>query len=608
MDTFLSGKEIMICGDYSEKMFSYFDFTLAPALLYYIYIPLFTLLILLSYFILKKEVRSRKTIAVSGVSLSLASWVFFSIMTWSALPVALVHFSWQVSYLFEILFFIFVVYLAYLFYAEKDMPAKFKWIIFFLSAPVFLLASTPLLLEMFDITNCESVPGVLTYYVFFLQFLTIFFVGYFTFIAGKEKLHSYKDKKKTETFLLLSGLLILVVFFSLMLFISATTGIWEYESIGLIGAFILLVILGYSIARYQTFDLKVAGAEFFIIGILLLLFSMLFVRDVERLRYVILITFLLTSIIGFMLAKSVRNEMETIRKAEQLTRYLANANARLREIDKQKTEFVSVASHQLRGPIAAIKGYASMLTDGSFGAIPTPMEEPLGRILESGKRIALMVDDFLNVTRIEQGRMNYAMERHNLCDLVMSAIQELQILGEKKGLSFVFNCGEIDSHKNPVWIIGDEGKLQQVFSNIVDNAIKYTPEGSITFSLRILSDHNAINISIKDTGIGIPKEDQEKLFHKFNRASNANEATVYGTGLGLYIAKEIIKAHNGWIHISSEGKGKGTEFTIELPLAPIEKESEKTEREEKESEKKRIHDAAEKKNKEKIKSSDIHSL
>jgi signal transduction histidine kinase len=236
----------------------------------------------------------------------------------------------------------------------------------------------------------------------------------------------------------------------------------------------------------------------------------------------------------------------------------------LRELDKQKTEFVSVASHQLRSPIAAIKGYTSMIVEGSFGDVPDTLREPLSRILESGKRIALMVDDFLNVTRIEQGRMTYAMEKHNICDLIHEAIEELRVIGEKKGLAFNLGCKDFEN--TPVFIRADSGKLKQVFSNIVDNAIKYTPAGSISVGIEVLPEHHAVLVRVKDTGIGIPPQDQDRLFHKFNRASNANTATVYGTGLGLYIAKEIVRAHNGWIHIHSDGEGKGTTFTIELPL------------------------------------------
>jgi signal transduction histidine kinase len=164
------------------------------------------------------------------------------------------------------------------------------------------------------------------------------------------------------------------------------------------------------------------------------------------------------------------------------------------------------------------------------------------------------------VSRIEQGRMSYRMERINLVELVDVVYQEQRLSAEKNGLACTY-----DTPSGPVWVMGDAGKLKQIFSNLIDNAIKYTPHGSVAIAVRSMTNHRAALVEIKDTGIGIAAHDQEQLFHKFKRATNANEANVYGTGLGLYVAKEIIRAHKGWIHIASPGKGKGSTFSVELP-------------------------------------------
>jgi len=323
------------------------------------------------------------------------------------------------------------------------------------------------------------------------------------------------------------------------------------------------LLFGYGSVRHGMFNIKAIGSELLVAFILaVLLVEMLLARtDIE---YLFRAMFLfVVGILSYLLIRSIHIEIENREKGERLARYLANANARLRELDRQKTEFVSVASHQLRSPIAAIKGYTSLMLDGSYGKVPKGLELPLGRILESGQRMTLMVDDFLDVTRIEQGRMSYSMKRHDLNELVGSVVDELRVIAEKKGLTFKFLCRA----GKPVWVTADEGKLKQIFSNLIDNAIKYTPEGSVTVEIECLKTNHAALVKINDNGIGIAPEERDKLFHKFNRASNANKASVYGTGLGLYIAKDIIKAHNGWIHVSSPGIGKGSTFTVELPLA-----------------------------------------
>jgi len=569
MSEIFHGSAVQVCVDASPGFLGLFDFSIAPVLLYYMYVPMMLLLLVVAVFVYRKKQENNGAIGLVALNLSFAAWILISIIAWIALPVELVHLAWQFTYLIEGMIYSFAVYLAYVFYYQKDMSPSLKYGIFFLWSPVLLLSSTPLLVQYFDIVWCEGVPGPLVSHVIHpLEILSILTVGYFfarSLIAWRR---SYKNKQKTETMVLVGSVFVAVAWFFSFLFFSSLTEQWGFEIFALLGVVISMIFIAYSISHFHTFKSKVFGVEFFVVGLFFLVFSLLFIREASIFRYVTGVTLVLVGVVGILLIRSIRNELATRQKGEQLTRYLANANARLRELDKQKTEFVSVASHQLRGPIAAIKGYSSMISDGSFGEIPERMQEPVARILDSGKRIALMVDDFLNVTRIEQGRMSYAMKRQDLCALVMSAIQELRILGEQKGLSFAFECDAAEKHAT--WVMADEGKLQQVFSNLVDNAIKYTPQGSITLTLHIKKDQRAVLISIKDTGIGIPKDEQEKMFHKFNRASNANTATVYGTGLGLYIAKEIVKAHNGWIHISSEGEGKGTEFTVELPLAPEE--------------------------------------
>lgn len=279
-------------------------------------------------------------------------------------------------------------------------------------------------------------------------------------------------------------------------------------------------------------------------------------------RVVLAGTFCVGGMIGIELMRRIHTHVARRAKSEKLARYLANMNARLRDLDKQKTTFLSIATHQLRSPIAAITGYTSLIHDGSYGAVPKKLEEPLGRIFESGKRLALIVDDFLNVTRIEQGRMSYTMAQRNMAELVREAVEELRVIAKQKGLTLDLSVApDLDARVNM-----DASKIKQVLSNVIDNAIKYTPGGSVTVSVVRVDTHHAVMVEVRDTGIGIAPEEQSKLFQKFNRASNVSEVSVYGTGLGLYIAREIVRAHNGWIHLASAGVGKGSTFTIELPL------------------------------------------
>jgi len=325
---------------------------------------------------------------------------------------------------------------------------------------------------------------------------------------------------------------------------------------------VLLVLTAFHTNRFR---LRIIAIQTFVVYVAVASFVQIFLVDSAPLRVTSTIVSTFVVMFGVLVTHNTMVELQMREKGERLAKYLANANTRLRDLDKQKTEFVSIASHQLRGPIATIIGYTSLIQDGSYGPVNEKLNEPLSRIFESGRRISIMVDDFLNVTRIEQGLMLY---RKTLCDVngvVRTAVEESRPIAEKHGLSVTYTPFTEDQ----VMLLADQTKLALVFQNLIDNAIKFTPSGSISVSLQESDTHDRIFVTFSDTGVGISHEDISNLFTKFNRASNANTASVYGAGLGLYIAREIIKAHDGWIHVSSGGLGHGATLTIELPVLTV---------------------------------------
>ncbi len=251
--------------------------------------------------------------------------------------------------------------------------------------------------------------------------------------------------------------------------------------------------------------------------------------------------------------------VEQRQKLERLSAELSLANDKLKELDKLKTEFLSLATHQLRSPLTAIKGYASLILDGTYGVFPDLLKEPLSRIFQSTQNLAKVIEDFLNVSKIEQGGLRYQFEKLDLMHLLSQMIKELEVVAHKKNLSLSMETtgGSIYT------ILGDEQKLRQVFLNFIDNAIKYTPSGSI----RVVMDTQQMGVlvSIIDTGVGIDADDRDKLFQKFGR-TESGKLNTGGSGLGLYLAKQIVHDHKGSIDVQSEGKGKGTNFSVFLPF------------------------------------------
>ncbi len=322
-----------------------------------------------------------------------------------------------------------------------------------------------------------------------------------------------------------------------------------------------LFIMTYGVLRYQLLGAKVLSAQIFSGAIVLVFFFNVLIPSESFIDLVIKILLLgLVSFFSIFLVKSVFREVETRQKIQKLADDLEVANEKLKELDKLKSEFLSIASHQIRAPITAIKGYASLILEGDFGPISKEVHDAVDVIANSSNNMAVTVDDFLNISRIEQGRMKYDFVDIDLLKLVTDVYNEQKPNVEKKGLTFTLNAVNALSFMAHV----DAGKIKQVLTNLIDNSIKYTPKGSIVVSLERLNPQKKFIIRIKDTGIGVPKDMIDKLFQKFSRAKGGISENVTGTGLGLYVVKQMVEAHGGRVWVESEGEGKGSSFNVEL--------------------------------------------
>lgn len=230
-----------------------------------------------------------------------------------------------------------------------------------------------------------------------------------------------------------------------------------------------------------------------------------------------------------------------------------------KKIDQLKSEFVSVASHQLRTPLTGIKWIGELLLKGKAGTLQANQQELIQQLVETNERMIVLVNDLLNVSRIESGKNStLELRSEDLTGLIKSIVEELQPVAAKKQVTVTLSGGT-----KKLFCSCDAAKLRQALGNVMSNAIKYSPaKTSVEISLK--STDAMVIISCRDQGIGIPKEDQARLFEKFFRASNAIKHEAEGTGLGLYIARAIITAHQGTMWFEST-VGKGTTFFISLP-------------------------------------------
>lgn len=251
------------------------------------------------------------------------------------------------------------------------------------------------------------------------------------------------------------------------------------------------------------------------------------------------------------------NNMEEI--VEEQTGEIKEKNLRLQQLLKMKSDFLSIASHQLRTPLTAIRGLLAMQAEGDLEKLPkTEQKKEQQHMLESANRLSNIVNDLLDAMELEGGHLNFQFKDVNVVEILNQIAEDLKPNYDKKGITLTMNVP-----KDFPPIEAEPKMLHEALENIIDNAEKYTNKGGVTVTLSRKKKH--ITIEVKDTGIGIPQTDKPRLFEKFSRGEKSSYQHTDGSGLGLFIAKNVITEHHGDISVESEGEGKGTTVTITLP-------------------------------------------
>jgi signal transduction histidine kinase len=519
---------------FSENVFG--DF------IYYSHLLPIVCLVVLSVILLIKNSENLSVRWLAFITFAFTAWSLSDMILWATANPDHTMFFWSIILHFEFFIYLGFLYFIYAFVTKRNPPTLLQALLFFLYIPLILFSHTTLNLLGYDYTNCyrESLEGPLVKYVYAIEiFIAVYILSFGTI-----------------------GSVFFLISFSLGNIIGTLEVDWEIGQYGLFTLPIFAGLLSYLIVKYKSFNTKLLSAQVLVFSIVILTAAQLFLSKIEYVRVITSLTVVLISAIGYFLIKSVKKEVLQREQLEALTKKLEAANERLKELDKAKSEFVSIASHQLRSPLTAIRGYASMILEGSFGKIPDKAVESLGRIEESARLMSMSIEDYLNVSRIESGNMKYNLSEFNVKDMTSHICDDLRPEAMKRNLILLFR-----SHVDGTGLVNaDVGKTNQIIHNLINNSIKYTEKGSISVFVKDDLVRKRITIAITDTGIGMSSETMAKLFNKFSRADNANSVNTSGTGLGLYVALKMAEAMGGTITCTSEGNGKGSTFTFELPL------------------------------------------
>ena len=526
-----------------------------PPLVYYSHLPIIFISLLIGFFVYVRAHKSRESTALFYTTIAFALWVLLDSIFWASNRSDIIMFVWSVILIIEPMVYAGCVYLIHTIGDKRDLSFQNKLVLGSLFLPIFILVPTSLGLSAFDTGTCLAVEGpIALYYTYIVEIVcTLWIIGY----AARQFRRTRSGPERRQLVLLSCGIVVFLTAFAWGNIIGSFTEDWNLAQFGLFGMPVFIGFLAYMIVKFRLFNIRLVGAQALVATLWILIGSLLLVVKSTPSRIIASITLLLVVVFGVALVRSVRKEIKQRERIEKQEKALEAANARLKELDQLKSEFVSLATHQIRGPISAIKGYASMLLEGDYGAIEEKAREPIQTIADSSAALAGIVQDFLDVSRIEQGRMKYEFTVFDFGKLARSVAEELAPTIERKGLRVKLEIPD------GITVHADAGKLRQVIENLVDNAHKYTQRGVITIA--VTRRDGAVRLTVSDTGVGMRPEVLPKLFRKFSRAEDASKANLHGTGLGLYVARQLIEAQGGKIWAESEGEGRGSTFTVELP-------------------------------------------
>jgi signal transduction histidine kinase len=272
-------------------------------------------------------------------------------------------------------------------------------------------------------------------------------------------------------------------------------------------------------------------------------------------------------LMGAILVVSDRGERRHSQDAHQLmlrreseTMDLRRDASRMHELERMKSDFLNLASHELRGPIAVLRGYVSMLEDGSLGSLSDNMRSVLPVMTAKLREMNLVINQMLETARLEDSRLILNRELVDLREVLVGAGDVMRpIAADHHDL-------RIDAGAKAVLVDGDRSRLTTILTNLIDNAIKYSPAGG-EVRCQVRTERGRALLSVADSGLGIAAEELPRLFTRFGRLVNADTSHIPGTGLGLYLSRELARMHGGDVEVVDTEPGQGSTFRVSLPIA-----------------------------------------
>lgn len=440
--------------------------------------------------------------------------------------------------------------LLFVFPKETEIFFKGYWSLLFpVTIFVSILTLTPFVfLEILELSETGHILKIQNEFGIVLFGSLVFFLNAGSIALLVRRILTTKERhlKRRFVFILIgiSTTLFLIMIFNF--FLPAFFDNPRFIPLSSTFIFPFILFTSYAILKHKLFNIKVTGIALLVFALSITAFGeVIFAEELFLIIYRSSI-FALILIFGILLIRGVLREI--------------SLREQLEEANKAQESLINFITHQIKGFLTKSKYIFAELLEGSFGAVNGEVKKMAEEGLKINTDGVNTVQTILNAANIKTGKITYDIKPINLREIVEQVFEKQKKNAESRGIDLSLTVNPDQSFE----FKGDSTQLSEAFSNLIDNSIKYTPEGSIKVSLDKIG--NAINFKVKDTGIGIAKEDIGKLFQEGGRATNAQKVNVDSTGFGLYIVKNIIEAHGGRVWVESAGQGKGSEFIVELPV------------------------------------------